>query len=73
MASHSYVPRNTTLLLLCNAAEERLAAGEDVSSLSDARLAAATEEINRIADDMRRSRADAHLNNAETENAALGQ
>ena len=57
MASLSYIPRNSTLLLLFKAARDRLtAAGDNLGSLSDARLASATEEMNRISDDIRQAR-----------------
>jgi hypothetical protein len=61
MASLSYIPRNATLLLLFKAARGRLmASGENPGSLSDARLASAAEEMNRIADDIRQANGARH-------------
>jgi hypothetical protein len=54
VGSLSYIPGKSTLLVLFNAARVRLMANsENVGSLPDARIASATEEINRISDDIR--------------------
>jgi hypothetical protein len=50
----SFVPGKSTLILLFLAAKRRVAdQTEDLSELSDARIVSATEELNRIADDVR--------------------
>ena len=52
-----YVPETATLVLLFKAARIRLMANAAaVESLSDARIASATEEMNRISDDIRDAR-----------------
>jgi hypothetical protein len=54
----SYVPGKSTLLLLFKASRVRLMANsESVGSLPDSRIASATEEINRISDDIRDAKA----------------
>jgi hypothetical protein len=54
----SYIPGKSTLLVLFKAARVRLmASSENVGSLPDARIASATEEINRISDDIRDAKA----------------
>jgi hypothetical protein len=54
----SYIPRKSTLLVLFKAARVRLMASSDnVGSLPDARIVSATEEINRISDDIRDAKA----------------
>jgi hypothetical protein len=54
MVTLSYVPRKSTLLLLFDKAVSRLVESTaDTSQLSDVRLVAATEELNRIADEIR--------------------
>jgi len=53
-----YIPGKSTLLVLFKAARVRLmASSENVSSLPDARIASATEQINRISDDIRDAKA----------------
>jgi len=54
MGSLSYIPGRSTLLLLFKAARGRLmVTSEYLGSLSEARLASATEEMNQISDDIR--------------------
>jgi hypothetical protein len=54
MVPLSYVPRKSTLLLLFDEAAWRLVDNsEGTGRLSEARLVAATEELNRIADEIR--------------------
>jgi tRNA U34 5-carboxymethylaminomethyl modifying enzyme MnmG/GidA len=54
MGSLSYIPQKSRLVLLFNAARMRLmATSEKIGSLSDTRIASATEEINQISDDIR--------------------
>jgi hypothetical protein len=54
----SYIPGKSTLLVLFKAARVRLMANsENIGSLPDARIASATEEINRISDDIRDAKA----------------
>src|SRR5664279_10680 len=58
MRWHSYVPGKSTLQLLFKAARVRLMANsENVGSLPNARIASATEQINRISDDIRDAKA----------------
>lgn len=52
-----YIPATTTLVLLFKAARIRLMANAAaVEALSDAQIASATEEMNRISDDIRDAR-----------------
>ena len=53
MGTPAYTPRKSTLLLLFDKAVWRLVDNSEGCQLSDARLAAATEELNRIADEIR--------------------
>jgi hypothetical protein len=54
----TYIPGKSTLLLLFKAARVRLMTNsENVASLPDARIASATEEINRISYDIRDAKA----------------
>lgn len=54
MSALSYIPRKATLLLLFDKAVWRLVdSTADISQLSEARLMAMTEELNRIADEIR--------------------
>jgi hypothetical protein len=53
MGTLAYIPRKSTLLLLFDKAVWRLVDNGEGSLLSDARLVAATEELNRIADEIR--------------------
>src|SRR5205085_9467529 len=53
MGTMAYIPRKSTLLLLFDKPVWRLVDNSDGSQLSDARLVAATEELNRIADEIR--------------------
>ena len=53
----SFVPGKATLVLLFNAAKRRMTEhAEDVAELPDARIESATEELNKIADDLRDAR-----------------
>jgi hypothetical protein len=54
MGTLPYVPRKSTLLLLFEKAAWRLVdSSEGLSQLSEVRLAALTEELNRVADEIR--------------------
>jgi hypothetical protein len=54
MGSLSYIPGRSTLLLLFKAARDRLMiSSEYLGSLSETRLTSATEEMNRVSDDIR--------------------
>jgi hypothetical protein len=54
MGTLSYVPRKSTLLLLFDKAVSRVVESTvETSQLSEVRLVAATEELNRIADEIR--------------------
>jgi hypothetical protein len=67
MGSLSYISRKSTLLLLFNAARVRLMVNsEDISLLPDTRIASATEDINRIADDIREAIAADSLDHSDT-------
>lgn len=74
MASFAYIPRSSTLLLLFKAARERLtAAGDNLGSLSDARLASATEEMNRISDDIRQAKGAGYSGSGQARDDAANQ
>jgi hypothetical protein len=58
-----YIPETATLVLLFKAARIRLMANAAaIEALSDARIASATEEMNRISDDIRDARIAGPLN-----------
>jgi hypothetical protein len=73
MASLFYIPANATLLLLFKAARGRLiATSENLGSLSDARLALATEEMNRISDDIRQAKGASYSDEYDAVHSAGG-
>lgn len=72
MGSLSYIPQKSRLLLRFNAARMRLIASERIGSLSDTRIASATEEINQISDDIRAAKSAASSNCADAATPVSG-
>ena len=73
MASLFYIPANSTLLLLFKAARARLiATSENLGSLSDVRVALATEEMNRISDDIRQAKGSGYSDEYDAVRSAGG-